>query len=303
VLALRPFIPGLENPERAWLVVAMSSTLAGNFTLLGSVANLIVAEQAKAAEKARVAAELAKKAEEAKVAEAERIKAAAIAKAAEDAKIAETARLKAAETAKAAADAKAAAEQKIKDDKVAALAPSADNSDQPKAVDLPRSLQAELRRVGCNTGAVDGNWNAASQRSLDLFNKHAGLKLDVKVASVDALDVVKNKTTRVCPLICDHGFKADGDRCTKITCRAGYEVGDDNTCEKIEVKKPTAKREEPKRDTSERAKAAAAPEKPQASGQMVCVQGGCRPVRKGCRLGLVTLSSGPGIKVTGEVCD
>ncbi len=51
VLALRPFIPCLENPERAWLVVAMSSTLAGNFTLLGSVANLIVAEQAKAAGK------------------------------------------------------------------------------------------------------------------------------------------------------------------------------------------------------------------------------------------------------------
>ncbi len=49
VLALRPFIPGLENPERAWLDVAMSLTLAGNFTLLGSVANLIVTEQAKAA--------------------------------------------------------------------------------------------------------------------------------------------------------------------------------------------------------------------------------------------------------------
>ena len=47
VLALRPFIPGLEDPERAWLVVAMSSTLAGNFTLLGSVANLIVAEYAR----------------------------------------------------------------------------------------------------------------------------------------------------------------------------------------------------------------------------------------------------------------
>src|SRR6185503_17952469 len=98
---------------------------------------------------------------------------------------------------------------------------SADQSDQPKAIALPRSLQAELRRVGCNTGAVDGNWNAASQRSLDLFNKHAGLKLDAKVASVDALDAVKSKTTRVCPLVCDHGFKADGELCTKITCRPG----------------------------------------------------------------------------------
>ena len=48
VLALRPFIPTFPDPERAWLVVAMSSTLAGNFTLLGSVANLIVAERARA---------------------------------------------------------------------------------------------------------------------------------------------------------------------------------------------------------------------------------------------------------------
>jgi Na+/H+ antiporter NhaD/arsenite permease-like protein len=45
VLALRPFVVALHDPARAWLVVAMSSTLAGNFTLLGSVANLIVAEQ------------------------------------------------------------------------------------------------------------------------------------------------------------------------------------------------------------------------------------------------------------------
>ena len=47
VLALRPFIPTFPDPQRAWLVVAMSSTLAGNFTLLGSVANLIVAEHAR----------------------------------------------------------------------------------------------------------------------------------------------------------------------------------------------------------------------------------------------------------------
>ena len=145
--------------------------------------------------------------------------------------------MKTAEAAKAAAEIKVAPEQRAIDDKVATLTPPAGKSEQ-QTVDLPRSLQSELRRVGCHTGSIDSNWNAASQRSLDLFNKHAGMKLEVKVASVDALDAVKSKT--VCPLICDHGYKADGDRCTKITCQAGYDIGEDNTCEKTEVKKPTA---------------------------------------------------------------
>ena len=49
VLVLKPFIAGAQDPQRAWLVVAMAATLAGNFTLVGSVANLIVAQKAKAA--------------------------------------------------------------------------------------------------------------------------------------------------------------------------------------------------------------------------------------------------------------
>jgi Na+/H+ antiporter NhaD/arsenite permease-like protein len=48
VLLLKPFVPNLDDPQRAWLVIAMSATLAGNFTLVGSVANLIVAQRAKA---------------------------------------------------------------------------------------------------------------------------------------------------------------------------------------------------------------------------------------------------------------
>ncbi|TPV98079.1 MAG: putative transporter [Beijerinckiaceae bacterium] len=47
VLILKPFIMNLPDPGRAWRIVAMSSTFAGNLTLIGSVANLIVAERAK----------------------------------------------------------------------------------------------------------------------------------------------------------------------------------------------------------------------------------------------------------------
>jgi Na+/H+ antiporter NhaD/arsenite permease-like protein len=46
VLLLKPFVTALPDHERAWLVIAMASTLAGNFTVLGSIANLIVVEKA-----------------------------------------------------------------------------------------------------------------------------------------------------------------------------------------------------------------------------------------------------------------
>ncbi|MEZ4670679.1 MAG: anion transporter [Anaerolineae bacterium] len=46
VLLLRPEIGTLPNSQQAWLTLAMSSTLAGNLTLLGSAATLIVAEVA-----------------------------------------------------------------------------------------------------------------------------------------------------------------------------------------------------------------------------------------------------------------
>lgn len=49
VLMLKSFVANLADPQRAWLVVAMASTLAGNFTLVGSVANLIVAQRAQGA--------------------------------------------------------------------------------------------------------------------------------------------------------------------------------------------------------------------------------------------------------------
>lgn len=47
VLLLRPVVANMENARQGWLTIAAASTLAGNLTLLGSVANLIVAEIAE----------------------------------------------------------------------------------------------------------------------------------------------------------------------------------------------------------------------------------------------------------------
>jgi Na+/H+ antiporter NhaD/arsenite permease-like protein len=48
VMLLRTFVPDFPNPHHAWLALAMASTFAGNLTITGSVANIIVVERAAA---------------------------------------------------------------------------------------------------------------------------------------------------------------------------------------------------------------------------------------------------------------
>jgi hypothetical protein len=93
-------------------------------------------------------------------------------------------------------------------------------------------VQIELRRVGCLTGSVDGEWTSPTRRALELFNQRAGTKLDTKLASLDAVDAIKAKAARICPLACERGYKADGDNCVKITCGAGSYVNNENECQK-----------------------------------------------------------------------
>ena len=93
-------------------------------------------------------------------------------------------------------------------------------------------------------------------------------------ASLDAVDVVQGKTSRVCPLQCEHGYKADGEACTKIACPAGQSVGDSNTCQKPKEKERSASRPPPQKPTPE---AKPAPQKSGGDGVVVCSdRGGCQ---------------------------
>src|SRR4051794_41137528 len=123
------------------------------------------AAAAKAAEEARIAAEKQKQIEQArteaaehqrKLAEAAAAKAQAEKQAAEKAK-AELAAKQAAERASAEAGAKPAADRQLPQagtEKVAAL--SSAPASTLSAADLAKSLQSELRRVGCLSAAADG---------------------------------------------------------------------------------------------------------------------------------------------------
>lgn len=47
VMLLKSVVPKFPDPHRAWLLLAMSSTLAGNLTITGSIANIIVVERSR----------------------------------------------------------------------------------------------------------------------------------------------------------------------------------------------------------------------------------------------------------------
>jgi uncharacterized caspase-like protein len=201
------------------------------------------AEQAKAAEEARLAAENKKRAEEAKVAAAEQVKLAEQAKiaeqqrqAADNAKKLEQAKIASAEPPKPAGDQPGTA--KPADPAVASLAPPGATPDRALPPDLPRLLQSELKRVGCKTGDVGSDWSAAARKALSSFNDNARTRFDVQVASIDALDAVRSKPGRVCPLDCERGYRASGDQCVKIACDDGYVLGSNGSCQKRSERAP-----------------------------------------------------------------
>ena len=239
--ALNAFLAQYPDGFYASLAKLQLDKITAEETRVAATEKARLAEQ----ERARLAAEGAQKTQQAK-AEA-------------DARAAEQARIAAEKAKQVAQDQAAAAEQKrIVSEKAAAEKAAADKTatDKDKAVnvaaldagpqaDVTKSVQAELRRVGCLSAEADGNWTTATQRSLTLFNRYAKTKLDTKLASTDALDTIKLKTARVCPVVCEHGYKADGERCTKITCAAGSFLNDDNECEKRRANKPVARRDRP----------------------------------------------------------
>jgi len=80
--------------------------------------------------------------------------------------------------------------------------------DAPPGMDkeaLARILQGELRRVGCDPGAVDGRWGGKTTEALKTFASYAKVKVPWEEPSLAALDAVTARKDRVCPLVCDDG--------------------------------------------------------------------------------------------------
>jgi len=109
--------------------------------------------------------------------------------------------------------------------------------------ELARSLQLELKRVGCFDGAVNGEFGAPTREALRSFAKFAAVNIGGgSELSQETLSAIRRHDSRICPLKCGTGEKADGERCVRIVCAAG-QILKDGAC----VNDPSKKTATPER--------------------------------------------------------
>jgi hypothetical protein len=138
----------------------------------------------------------------------------------------------------------------------------------PNSPELIRSAQAELIRLGCLTGKVDGSLSAPTSAALSRYMKIAGQPSDnVSVTQTLVTELTKH-ATRVCPIECKSGETLKGDTCVaderaKPPVTASRPKSDDE--ESPSRRKQT--NQQPEREEPRRAKPA--PEAPRAKQQAV----------------------------------
>lgn len=79
--------------------------------------------------------------------------------------------------------------------------------------EVARALQSELQRVGCYQGAIDGDWGGQSKAALEQFASRTKANLAADTPSQAALDAVRERQGRICPLVCGPGTVETAGRC------------------------------------------------------------------------------------------
>jgi hypothetical protein len=91
--------------------------------------------------------------------------------------------------------------------RLATAPPSGNNSE------LILSAQRELQRLGCFDGEEDGRPTAATTAAIRRYLAEKGRpSTDIKVTD-SLIAELKDESTRICPLRCARGERAEGDRC------------------------------------------------------------------------------------------
>jgi len=82
----------------------------------------------------------------------------------------------------------------------------------PDPHELVRSLQVELKRVGCLDGAASGEFDDATKAAWHRFIQLTSIRMPDEVSS-DTINAVRGINKRVCPVVCQAGEHAEGEQC------------------------------------------------------------------------------------------
>lgn len=79
--------------------------------------------------------------------------------------------------------------------------------------DLVRSIQRELKRVGCYAGDVDGDWGVGSRRAMAAFTDRVNASLPIEQPDFILLTLVQGHQSGICGKGCPAGMTSDNGRC------------------------------------------------------------------------------------------
>lgn len=84
----------------------------------------------------------------------------------------------------------------------------------PTRITLARDIQAELKRVGCYVGEIDGVWGSGSKRAASMFMDRVNAALPMNDPDVFMLSLLRGQDDEVCGALCPQGQGMTGDgRC------------------------------------------------------------------------------------------
>jgi TIR domain-containing protein len=95
---------------------------------------------------------------------------------------------------------------------IAAIPSAVSVASAPDPRELARSLQFELKRVGCFNGEVSGDFNDDTKAAWGQFVKRTSIGVTDAMSS-DAINALRGISKRICPLVCPVGRHVDGELC------------------------------------------------------------------------------------------
>jgi uncharacterized caspase-like protein len=136
----------------------------------------------------------------------------------------------------------------------APTAPSANPMAPSPNVELVRSVQMELKRVGCGNVAVDGQWSDATREGVRRFNEQARWRFDTNLPSPGLLSALQRSGEYACPMECEAGFELSGNTCVPAQQRASTPAAPDEPRASASPKRKNVERtrEERRRHGEER---------------------------------------------------